>query len=554
MNLILAGLTWQCCLVYIDDVIIYSATFEQHLLDITAVFQRLDKANLRIKLSKCQWAKPSVIYLSHVISGDGIAPDPRLIKSVVEWPVPTNSHDLHSFLGLASWYRRFVKDFARIAGPLFKLISKTAIFNWTDEHQQTFQLLKDKLVSAPILACPDFSLPFILQCDASDYALGAILSQVKEAREHVIAYISRGLNKHEKNYSTTDKECLAVYWAVKTLRPYLFGRHFTVITDHQALKYLFSIKDPVKRPARWSYLLQAYDFEIQHRSGTNHYNVDALSRLPSSNTSESIPSTQHSSLVAAAKSDSSKPKQYEVEKVIDKRIVDGKVEYLLHWKGYQSSDDSWEPAAGLDCDKLIDEYESSVSLPASSDNIHDTERKQALDNVDHILRDFNQFFQVYAPNEQSQPSAPPPTDSFQFGPNNQPSDPSSQPLLSPNDLLNSSNTLEEFQLLQQQDPYCATVISKLNGESNPNPLSQSLSAVPVSDYFTLKDGLLYHLWQPTNPRKRGDLRLQLIIPASVRSTFLSLLHDDIFAGHLGANRTYEKLRERYYLAWYVQRC
>lgn len=276
----LRGLEWDICLVYIDDLIIFSRTFDDHLLHLEKVFKRLKEANVRLKPSKCYFVQSKVDYLGHVVSAEGLRPNPNKIKAVQEFPVPVNSTGVKAFLGLCNYYRRFVKGFAQIASPLNKLTSKHAKFEWTDKCQKAFEALKTALVSAPILAYPDFTQPFHLYVDACQTGIGMTLGQNIDKKETVVAYAGRDFNAAERNYSAMEREALAVIDGIKRFQSYLYGRKFYVHTDHSALKWLMSVQDPTGRIARWSLLIQQFDFEIIHRPGISNGNADALSRRP----------------------------------------------------------------------------------------------------------------------------------------------------------------------------------------------------------------------------------------------------------------------------------
>ena len=287
MSRVLHGLKWKLCLVYIDDVIIFAPTLEKHLSRLQLVFERLRQANLKLKPSKCYFVETSVNFLGFVVSANGISPDPDKIPVVKSFPTPQSVKEVCSFLGLANYYRRFVHNFANISSPLNRLTRKDVAFVWTPECEEAFLELKHRLCSAPILAYPDFNQPFHLYTDASQYALGYILGQCINGREHVIAYGGRELSYAEKNYSTTEREALAVVAGVKRYQPYLAGNKFYIHTDHGSLSWLMRIKDPTGRLARWALQynfsrwalqLQQYNFEIIHRAGTSNGNADALSR------------------------------------------------------------------------------------------------------------------------------------------------------------------------------------------------------------------------------------------------------------------------------------
>ena len=282
MDLVLRGLHWSSVLVYLDDIIVFSRSFSDHLAQLEEVFQRLRSANLKLKPSKCSFAQLSVTFLGHVVSRAGVHIDPEKTNKIAEWPIPVNVTELRSFLGLAGYYRRFIETFSTIAAPLTDLTKKRVTFQWSEEHTATFNLLKRLLCSAPILAYPEFSLssPFTLKTDASDIGLGAILVQLQNGVERVVAYGSRKLNTAERNYSVPEREALAVVWGISHFRPYLYGRKFRVLTDHQPITYLKSVKDPKGRFARWLQELSGYDYEISYKPGSTHKDADALSRYP----------------------------------------------------------------------------------------------------------------------------------------------------------------------------------------------------------------------------------------------------------------------------------
>ena len=280
METVLAGLTWSQCLIYLDDIVVYSSTFDQHLKRLRRVFDRLGSAGLKLQPKKCRFARESVTYLGHILSAGGLEPDSKKVKAVLDFPQPQNSAELKSFLGLAGYYRRFMAGFSQIAAPLFALQKKGATFDWTSECQQAFEALKKRLTSAPILAFPDFTKPFCLATDASEKGLGAVLSQFESGKEVVIAYASRSLSGPEKNYATVEKEALAIVWAIRVFRPYLYGHQFTVLTDHCPLSWLKSVKEPTGRLARWMLFLNEYDMHITYRPGKKHSNADGLSRRP----------------------------------------------------------------------------------------------------------------------------------------------------------------------------------------------------------------------------------------------------------------------------------
>ena len=280
MERVLAGLQWQTCLVYLDDIIIFSKTFEDHLERMGTIFERLSGAGLKLKPKKCHLFQEKVLYLGHVVTKEGISTDPTKVDRVKDWPIPHSVKETRSFLGLCGYYRRFVKDFSKIASPLHRLTQKDSKFFWNSDCQTGFERLKNLLTTSPILTFPDFSLPFILDTDASGDGIGAVLSQVQNGKERVIAYGSKKLKKAERMYDVTKRELLAAVTFVKHFRHYLYGRKFLLRTDHASLRWLSNFKEVNAQLTRWFEALAMFDFDIEHRPGVRHGNADALSRRP----------------------------------------------------------------------------------------------------------------------------------------------------------------------------------------------------------------------------------------------------------------------------------
>ena len=280
MDLVLAGVQWSQCLVYLDDIIVIGRNFDEHIQNLSTVLQRLREANLRIKPSKCNFCREQVTYLGHIVSKFGVATDPEKTAKVADWPTPTTVQQLQQFLGLASYYRRFVKDFSLISAPLHRLTERGREFQWTNECAQAFSTLKHHLTHTPVLTFPDFTKPFTLDTDASHSGIGAVLSQTFDGQERVIAYASRALTKAERRYCVTRKELLAAVTFIQQFRSYLLGNKFKLRTDHSSLKWLQTFKEPEGQMARWLETLQEYQFDIVHRAGVKHLNADALSRIP----------------------------------------------------------------------------------------------------------------------------------------------------------------------------------------------------------------------------------------------------------------------------------
>ena len=265
-------------LVYLDDVLVFGRTFEKHLNNLNDVLSLLEQNQLYCKPEKCHFGFKSIRFLGHVVDSTGISPDPNKIASIRNTEPPENLKQLRSFLGLCSYYRRFIKNFSKIAEPLNNLMKKDVEFDWRWEQRSAFNELKQRLCSAPILGHFDENLPIVLSTDACDAGIGGVLGQTVEGRENIIACCSRTLNQHERRYTITEQECLAVVWSCNQFRHYLLGNHFTIQTDHSALTWLASMRETCKRLARWAIALSEFDFVIHYRKGKENTNADFLSR------------------------------------------------------------------------------------------------------------------------------------------------------------------------------------------------------------------------------------------------------------------------------------
>ena len=279
MSEVLRGLNWRFALIYIDDVLVFSHDFYQHLDHLDQIFQRFRDAKLTLRPSKCKFAAKSVPYLGHVISKHGIAVNPDKTDAIRSFPTPQTQRQLRSFLGASSYYRRFIKSYSLKAQPLYKLLHKNVKFQWDADCEKAFQSLKQALVSPPILAFPDMNQEFVLSVDASGMSLGFILGQLdNNGRERVIAYGGRALRPSEQKWQIYERECLALVEGIKTFHHYLANVHFIVYTDNHAAKWLQTVQQTSGRLMRWALHLQGYNFTIKHRAGTQNTNADALSR------------------------------------------------------------------------------------------------------------------------------------------------------------------------------------------------------------------------------------------------------------------------------------
>ncbi|KXJ81220.1 hypothetical protein RP20_CCG021137 [Aedes albopictus] len=265
-----------------DDIIIFSSSLKEHVKDIAKVLETLRDANLKVQCDKSEFLRKEVEFLGHVVTTEGVKPNPSKIEAILNWPLPKTPKQLKSFLGTVSYYRRFIPQFANIAKPLTsQLRGKGKVINYeTKDFEDSFKKLKQIMSTDLLLAYPDFNKPFILTTDASNIAIGAVLSQLEDGKERPIAYLSRTLSKAEENYSATAKELLGIYFAAKRFRPYLYGKPFTIYTDHEPLTKELKLTDATGRVTRQRLYLEQYDFKIMYKKGKQNVVADGLSRIP----------------------------------------------------------------------------------------------------------------------------------------------------------------------------------------------------------------------------------------------------------------------------------
>ena len=318
MNKLFKSVLHQFVLCYVDDAIIYSRTIKEHLEHLRIVLQILQDAKLRLNLAKCSFCQTQLHYLGHVVSGQGVSPGEEKVKAIRDYPTPTGVKEAQSFLGCANFFRKFIRNYADMASPLYRLLKKNTPWRWTGVEENAFNRIKTALTSFPVLRMPDWSRQFILSTDSSGYGVGAILCQMQkpipqggfkrpstgeqkaeeicprkgnqeisknskddeELVEVVIAYSSKHLNEQQKKYSVTELECYAILHAITVFRPYLYAREFLVKSDHRPLEWLMAKAQPAGRLARWALRMQEFQFKIVYQPGKTNQRADCLSRIP----------------------------------------------------------------------------------------------------------------------------------------------------------------------------------------------------------------------------------------------------------------------------------
>ncbi|KAK7573978.1 hypothetical protein V9T40_011169 [Parthenolecanium corni] len=280
INSALSGILGNEAFVYLDDIIVFSESFDEHLIRLRHIFMRLRQSGLLIQPDKCEFAKTASAYLGHVISKEGLKPMPEKTEKLQNYPPPTNVKEMQSFLGFCNYYRKFIKDYASIARPLYALTNKKTLFQWTEEHEKIFDQLKQSITDNAVLAFPQFDKIFYLHTDASDYAVGAVLSQKDdEGILQPITFESKVLNSAQKNYAVIEKELYAIVWAVKKFQLYLLGQKFEILSDHKPLQWALKVRDPGAKLMRWKLKLSEYDCIIKHIPGKENIVADGFSRI-----------------------------------------------------------------------------------------------------------------------------------------------------------------------------------------------------------------------------------------------------------------------------------
>jgi hypothetical protein len=515
MEIALNGLQWQTCLIYLDDIVVFGRTFEEHLQRVEQVLERVQQAGLKLKPEKCQLLQTEVNFLGHVISEDGIKPNPANIAKIVQWPVPTTVTQVRQILGMGSYYRRFVKDFAKLTRPLVELTRKGQEFKWTAACQTSFETLKEILAGPDVMAYPQAEGEFVLDTDASDVGLGGVLSQIQDGVERVIAYGSRALNHAEKNYCVTDKELLALRYFVEYFRQYLLGRRFRVRTDHQALVWLFTLREPKGRIARWIEILSSYDFSVEYRMGKKHLNADAMSRCPN-------PRDCQCSAV-----DNLEPLRCGPCKKCCKRNQDMAHQITVTTNATQDATESEETSL-----KQVN-ADNQAETPESVDT--DRQEQSSLPLPTRAVKT-----RARAREEMPETVNMPSTSTAQ----------TSQPQTRQSETSQVNGcTTSMLRRKQEEDKDISPILTAMR--QGVRPLSAEIATQsPVTRHYwnlweslELRDGILHKKFY----RKNGTgEHVQFLVPHSLRKDVMYQMHNTLLAGHLGRKKTTEKTLQRYY--------
>ena len=509
LDIILSGVRWQICLVYLDDVIVFSRTHAEHVEHLDTVLTLLRNAGVSLKLKKCQFFRTEVEYLGHVIGPGTLRVSAKSTEALRACAFPKSLTQVRSFLGACNVFRRFVKDFSKIARPLTTMTRKDAspdFANPSDEQLRAFETLKERLTSPPVLALPKIGRPYVVDTDASAYQLGCALLQQQDVDVwKPVGYWSYTLTDTERDYSPTERECYAVVWAVTTLRPYLEGVRFTVRTDHDCLRWLMNLTESTGRLTRWRLRLSEFDFEIQYRPGRVHQVPDALSRLirPHANDApdvdDDIPhyddATSSTALgTVAAVTDVTSPVVTRSRNRATKAAERGNTAGRSRDGTVRETRDPATETANQRPDVGAMPLDDIDDLP----DVLDDDGWDDCDDVDP--------FDLLRVREEDEP-----TDWTD---------------VAPVDKLPTPLTLDEIREAQRSDSFCQTVLSRQGSRD--------------TAFFEDTDGVLKR-------HPRLDLvRAQIVLPETLRPRLLTLAHHSLPAGHPGQNRMYYTVRQTYY--------
>lgn len=616
MDKVLHGLTFNSCLCYLDDVLITSETFEQHLSDLHEVFNRLQAAGLKLGPKKCHFAQKSCLFLGHLISKDGIQPPPDRITAVQEYPSPRSVRELRRALGLLNWFKKFIPNFSAEIEPLTKLLRKNAKFRWTSEQENAFTKLKSLLTNSPILAFPNFHTEFYLAVDTSSKGIGYMLYQYQETASDskdvsVIRFGSKSLSKWQRSYGPTKLELLGMVTAILDCAMYLRGRKFIVECDHQALRPIFQKQLKGAIYERWVAILQQFNFELRYKPAKDMQVADALSRSTRLTSCEGIDSPDQEDPFFPYVPEHVGDIQFEGKRVKFPNFMDSEstdfqehnlpevnnvmqshdsIRNLKHFKrskqfqnkqldfGYDADTEDYDVA-----DQTISKIKSQLpdyikyqqftdkcdsedrnitadtgnrDIPETSSQNIDTENQS--ESVDHKTSAKNQDTEISTEKE----------DHSNFTTLNTDGD-ETQTNLSTETATSENNTQvkftdsieifrhgdfskDTFQKLQVRDPYFGPFISYFEQNKLPSSQKAARKLLLETPNYDMVDGLLFHTRTAKCKRTKLFTSYQLALPEVAIKTVLRLYHDSPLGGHGGIQHTADMLKEHYYFPKLLQ--
>jgi len=530
---------------YIDDIILFSKTFDDHIKHLKVLHNTLHENKLTVKLSKCNFSQTSVKFLGHVLSEGQIKPNPDKIEAIKQWKQPTDVNAVRSFLGVVGWYRKFIPYFSEVAAPLVQLTKKDIKFDFNDKCIKSFNILRDALTQAPVLKQADPNKNYILHTDASNVALGTALLQKDDNGElHPIAYASKTLNAAQRNYSPSEKECLALIWALEHFRTYCEGHEYTCLTDHRALTYLINNKDSNNhRITRWILRLQPYNLKIAYIKGSNNNTADLLSRpymmnknIHNNNMNIHVDgnSLYFNGAYGRKKRTTRSKKQlkvYDVEAIVDKRKIhprSNEYEYLVKWSNYDSKYNTWEPISHLqDSINKVLEFESEYEKKNNSNNNNQINDDQDNSNTQYECDECNILFdnehEYYIHRYKEHDIMLPRLDS-DIGIVQEIDD----------------NILKAYQ--EKDNTLTYIYDSDLGNNINSIKNGHEKKDLLNHEFFKNENGVLYCIDTLSNSNK-----IRLVVPKHLRRKLISEVHDGLMSAHPGISHTCKKISE---VAWW----
>lgn len=560
VNEILEPYLGKSVIAYLDDILIFSPTFEQHLQDITNVLKALSLAGLKVFPGKCTFAANQATFLGFKFDANGYRPSDKHVSAVKSYPTPTNVKEVRCFLGLVNFFKSFLKDRANIAAPLNALTKKNACFNWTKECDDSFNLLKSMLSEAPVLQYPRFDKPFYISCDASNNAIGAALTQLSTDGCHMpVAYCGRSLNRHEKNYSITKLELLACVYAVGYFRTYLEGAKFFIITDHSPLTSILKSKTISPQLARYALFLQGFDFEVCYKSGLLNSAADCLSRRHYDDAAVPDPvDADIENFPDLIQERTSRPYQLDDDITMSPLKSMRRTCLANHLRTLVKQSDS-----NRQKHSIIGVEDLSFSFHSLFSSADDGSRRNDISDVSLAIGDCSYNLRSRVRNPERPP--PPhlsdpnvldsnvevgnevtvePTQSQGSGPAKQPNDGrrDKRGNLPPKPL--PDNWLQKVREGQVKDEFYSALRSYLSSNSLPNDATLAAKILRMEKYYVLFDDVLYRV--PSIAARVEMQNFKLVIPDSLVSDILPFLHGDIVHTHHGVIKTYFSARKKFY--------
>ena len=543
MQQVLGEAQGKYCQCYIDDVVIYSATFEDHLKHLEDVLGRIRQAGLKLKRSKCEFIVHRLNFLGHVVTTEGITPQQEKTKVIDNLEPPKTVKGVREFLGMASFYRRFVKDFSRVAKPLTNLTRKDVVFTWTPNCQEAFQALKAALVSPPILAYPDMTKSFRLFTDASATAVGALLTQEQNGEERAIQYLSHQLNPAQQRYAAIEREAYAIVWALAKLRHLLLGAKFVILCDHQPLKSLLTGSMRNARLQRWAIAIAEYGAPIEYRPGHSQ-KADFVSRLPPHSTDPSLTDNgPGKSQIWTDDEEEDGPSE------LTFRDIDGEETVTVNattdlggWQFGQRQTDDEEGSISTtiyssDDEDDLPEHVQYLDVWTDDEWTDDEDREDSWSTTDYSSSDIEcSDEEVNFLDSSALPSKPANTLEEEAGP------------FGPDQLHQEELRMDQAGVTLQEEAVALKdltpeLVGKLQRKDKDlQPIFEEIEKGKMPRDFLIWDNRLYHVAQPV--RRDAQDRLQLVLPDSLIQVALKLYHDE--GGHLGMDRTYDLIRRRFW--------